>query len=163
MTSLTNEVKDLFKPRSDLFDLRREAAKILSQDEWTAYKKQADKFDGERRYVKRAYEIEYPARIAKAQRRLINEAGSVKRRLVYKVFGADAFDKNEINRRAQLNVRRSHHRDLARIDQREGDVLRSMLSKAQKHTKEREKPIKDFQKAVDRRTGQDRRVRSWSR
>ncbi len=163
MTRLTEEVKDLFKPRGDLFDLRREAAKVLSNDEWAEYKKQAEKFDGERRYVKRAYEHEYPARFAKAQRRLINEAGSVKRRLVYKVFGSDTFDKGEINRRAQMNVRRAHNNDLARIDQREGDVLRSMLSKAQKHSKEREKPIKDFQKTVDRRAGPDRRVRSWNR
>ncbi|AXX98093.1 hypothetical protein [Profundibacter amoris] len=163
MTSLTKEVKDLFKPRGDLFDLRREAAKILGQEEWAAYKKQAEKFDGERRYVKRAYELEYPHRFAKAQRRLINEAGSVKRRLVYKVFGSDAFDKGEINRRAQMNVRGAHNNDLAQIDQREGDVLRSMLSKAQKRSVQREKPIKDFQKAVDRRSGMERRVRSWSR
>lgn len=163
MTSLSKEVKDLFQPRSDLFDLRRQAAKILNKEEWTAYKKQADKFDGERRYVKRAYELEYPARIAKARRRLINEAGSVKRRLVHKVFGSDVFDKNEINRRAQMNVRRAHHSDLSRIDQRECDALRTMLNKSQNLTAQREKPIKDFQKAVDRRSGQERRTRSWSR
>ncbi len=163
MTSLSQEVKDLFQPRSDLFDLRRQAATILNKEEWAAYKKQADKFDGERRYVKRAYELEYPARIAKAQRRLINEAGSVKRRLVHKVFGADAFDKNEINRRAQMNVRRAHNNDLARIDQRECNLLRTMLNKSQNLTAQREKPIKDFQRAVDRRSGQERRMRSRSR
>mgnify|MGYP007073293219 FL=1 len=74
MTSLSNEVKDLFQPRSDLLDLRREAAKTLSPNEWTAYKKAIKEFDGERRYTQRQYELEYPNRVNEVRRRLINEA-----------------------------------------------------------------------------------------
>ena len=163
MTSLSQEVKDLFQPRSDLLKLRREAAKVLNHEEWAEYKTLSKKFDGERRFVKRTFEMEYPARLTKARLRLINQAGAVKRRLVLKVFGADAFDKTEINRRARIEVRTAHHNDLARIDKRECDALRTILNKSQNRTMQREKPIKDFQKAVDRRTGPERRARSRSR
>ena len=115
MTSLTNEVKGLFQPRSDLLELRKEAARALNTDEWKAYKKVVEKIDGERRITKRQFELEYT--------------------------------KN----------------DLTRIDQKECEELRPMLENAQARVEQREKPIKDFQKAVDRRSGQDRRVRSWSR
>ncbi len=163
MTRLTNEVKDLFQPRSDLLALRKEAARALNADEWAAYKKVTEKYDGERRFTKRQYELEYPSRVNEVRRRLINEAGSVKRSLVFKRYVSDGFNKDEINRRAHMEVRTAHKNDLARIDQQECETLRPMLENAQARVEQREKPIKDFQKAVDRRSGQDRRVRSWSR
>ncbi|MGI3185723.1 hypothetical protein [Nioella aestuarii] len=58
MISLTNEVKDLFQARSDLLELRKEAAKALNTEEWKACKKVVEKFDGERRFTKRQYELE---------------------------------------------------------------------------------------------------------
>lgn len=163
MSGLTDEVKDLFKPRSDLLELRKEAARVLNNEEWKTYKKVVENLGGDRRYTKRAFELEYADRVSKAQRRLINKAGSVKRRLVDKRFGSDPFNKHEINRQAQLEVRASHRQDMARIDQRECDAIRPMLENAQVRIQAREKPIKDFQKAVDRRLGEDRRVQSWSR
>lgn len=33
MSGLTDEVKDLFKPRSDLLELRKEAARVLNNEE----------------------------------------------------------------------------------------------------------------------------------
>ncbi|MEE2943830.1 MAG: hypothetical protein VX444_01515 [Pseudomonadota bacterium] len=163
MTSLTHEVKDLFQARSDLLELRKEAARALNTEEWRAYKKVVEKFDGERRFTKRQYELEYPNRVNEVRRRLINEAGSVKRGLVFKRYASDGFNKDEINRRAHMEVRNAHKNDLTRIDQKECEALRPMLENAQARVEQREKPIKDFQKAVDRRSGQDRRVRSWSR
>jgi hypothetical protein len=163
MSSLTDEVKDLFKPRSELLELRKEAARILNNDEWAAYKKESAKLDGKRRYTKRTLELEYADRVSQAQRRIINKAGSVKRRLVDRRFGLDQFNKHETNRQAQLEVRAAHQQDMARIDQRECDILRGMIENAKERVQAREKPIKDFQKAVDRRSGEDRRVRSWSR
>jgi len=163
MTSLTNEVKDLFQPRSDLLALRKEAARILNDGEWVAYKKVAKEFDGKRRFTERQYELDYPSRVNEVRRRLINEAGSVKRGLVFKRYASDGFNKDEINRRAHMEVRAAHKNDLTRIDQQECEALRPMLENAHERVEQREKPIKDFQKAVDRRSGQDRRVRSWSR
>ena len=163
MSGLTDEVKDLFNPRSELLELRKKAAQVLNNDEWKTYKKTVEKLDGDRRYTKRAFELEYADRVSEARRRLINKAGSVKRRLVDKRFGSDPFGKHEINRQAQLEVRAAHQQDMARIDQRECDAIRPMLENVQERVQAREKPIKDFQKAVDRRSGEDRRVRSWSR
>lgn len=163
MSSLTEEVKGLFEPRSKLLELRKEAARMLNNDEWTAYKEVSSKLDSERRYTRRTFELEYADRVSEAQWRLIHKAGSVKRQLVDRRFGSDAFNKHQINRQAQLEVRSAHKRDMARIDDRECDALSTMLDSAKARVQAREKPIKDFQKAVDRRSGEDRRVRSWSR
>ncbi|MDF1803189.1 hypothetical protein [Thalassovita sp.] len=163
MSSLTDEVKGLFEPRSKLLELRKEAARILNNDEWSAYKKASSDFDRERRYTRRTFELEYADRVSDAQRSLIQKAGSVKRRLVDRRFGSDPFNRQHINRQAQLEVRSAHKKDMARIDDRECNALNTMLDSAKVRVKAREKPIKDFQKAVDRRSGEDRRVRSWNR
>ncbi len=105
MSSLTDEVKGLFEPRSKLLELRREAAGVLNNDEWAAFKMTSEKLDGERRYTKRTFELEYSDRVSEAQRRLIHKAGSVKQRLVDRRFSSDPFNKQEINRQAQLEVR----------------------------------------------------------
>lgn len=163
MSSLTEEVKGLFAPRSKLLELRKEAARVLNNDEWAAFKKTSKNLDDERRYTKRTFELEYADRVSKTERHLIHKAGSVKRRLVDRRFGSDPFGKQEINRQAQLEVRSAYKQDMARIDDRECDAIRTMLDGAKARVEAREKPIKDFQKAVDRRSGEDRRVRSWSR
>lgn len=163
MPSLTDEVKRYFAPHSKLLEMRREAARALNGDEWTAYKKASEKLDGERRFTKRTFELEYADRVSEAQRRLIQKAGTVKRRLVDRRFGFDPFNKQQINRQAQLEVRSAHQQDMAHIDDRECNAIRKMLDGAKARVQAREKPIKDFQKAVDRRSGEERRVRSWSR
>ena len=163
MQSLTEEVKDLFQPRSKLLELRNEAANALNQDEWLVYKKVVQNFEGERKFTARQYELDYQNRFDQVRRRLIDEAGAVKRKLTCKRFGADNFNKTEIDRRAHITVRAEHGQTMAQIDQSECEAIRPLVENAQSKIDAREKPIKDFQAAVDRRSGQDRRVQSWSR
>lgn len=163
MSSLTDEVKGLFEPRGELFKLRKQAAQVLNQEEWKVFKKAAETFEGKRRFTKRQYEIDYSTRVDQERRRLIKDAGSVKRNLIFKRFGADGFNKDEINRRAHIAVRHAHEQDMARIDDRECGAIRTILENAKSRSVLREKPIIDFQKAVDRRSGKDRRERSRDR
>lgn len=163
MSELSDQVRDHFKPRGELYKLRHDLARVMNKDEWEKYRQVSKSFDGKRRYAERAFELDYTTRFEEARRRLIDEAGSVKRRLVPKFLGSDNFDKSEINRRAQEHVRDAHAKDMARIDIEESKVLRSMLESSESRIQQREMPKKDFQKAVDRRSGPDRRVRSWSR
>lgn len=163
MSELSDQVRDHFKPRGDLYELRHQLARVMNKEEWDKYRSVSKIFADKRRYTERAFELDYPSRFDQARQRLIAEAGSIKRNFVPKFIGADNFDKTEINRRAQKHVRDVHAKDMARIDIDEGTELRSMLESSESRIQQREKPKKDFQKAVDRRSGPDRRVRSWTR
>ena len=163
MSELSDQVRDHFKPRGELYQLRHQLARTMNKEEWTAYRDISKKFEGKRRYTSRAYEIDSASRVDEVERRLIDKAGSIQRRFVPKFLGSDNFDKTEINRRAQSQVRDAHTKDMARIDTQECGELRTMLEHTKARSIQKQKPIKDFQKAVDRRVGQDRRVRSWSR
>lgn len=163
MSRLSDEIRRAFEPQSDLERLRLEAVRTLNRDEAKLYQKSVSEFEAQRRYVKRTYELEYAARVSKEKARLIDKAGSVKRDFAPRFLGTDGFNKDAINRQAQMAVRTAHRRDLAEIDQREAESIRSILKNSRAHKALREKPIKDFQNAVDRRSGVERRTRSWSR
>lgn len=163
MSELSDQVRAHFKPRGDLYELRHKLAHVMNEKEWQEFRKVTEEFGGKRTFAKRAFELNYAQHFDQARRRLIDEAGSVKRRFVPKFMGSDNFDKAEINRLADKEVRDAHNKDLARIDIAETGVLRDMLENCEKRVMQREKPLRDFQKAVDRRVGPDRRVRSWSR
>jgi len=163
MSELSDQVRAHFKPRGEVYELRHKLAQVMNGKEWQEFRKVTEDFGGKRTFTKRAFELDYHLRFDEARQRLIDEAGSVKRRLVPKFMGSDNFDKTEINRRADKQVRDAHDKDLARIDVAEAGVLRDMLGNCEKRVMQKEKPLRDFQKAVDRRAGPDRRVRSWSR
>lgn len=163
MSELSDQVRDNFKPRGELYELRHQLARVMNKDEWDKYRSVSKNFADRRSYTERAFELDYQSRFDQVRQRLIDEAGSIKRRFVPKFIGADNFNKSEINRRAQNQVCDAHAKDMARIDIDESRELRAMLESSDSRIQQREKPIKDFQKAVDRRSGPDRRVRSWTR
>lgn len=163
MSGLSDEVKDIFVPRGELHRLRREAAKRFNAPEWESYQTVAKQFDDERQKRKRSFSSEYALRVAQAQKKFIDEAGSVKRGLTPKGVSVDYFDKSQTYYLAQREVRFDHDNDLMRIDQRECEVLSEMLSKAREREELKRLPTKDFQKSVDRRSGVERRVRTRSR
>lgn len=163
MSSLSDDIKKAFQPSSDLARVRIEAAQTLNRDEYKSYKKISEKFEAQRRYLRRAFELDYGQRVAVERRRLINKAGSVKRDFVPRFLGNDGFNKDVINRQAQINLRTAHRNDLSSIDRRETEAIRALVENAQSRVALREKPIKDFQKSVDRRSGTERRKRDWSR
>lgn len=163
MSELSDQVRAHFKPRGELYELRHKLARVMNKDEWQEYRKVSESFADKRRYTDRAFELDYDQRFDQARQRLIDEAGSVKRRLVPRFMGFDNFDKTEINRRADKQVRDAHANDMARIDLDEGKVLRSMLETCDARFELKQKPMRDFQKATDRRSGPDRRVLRQSR
>lgn len=163
MSELSDQVRAHFKPRGELYELRHKLAKVMNEKEWQDFRKVTEEFGGKRTFTKRAFELDYNQRFDEARQRLIDEAGSVKRRFVPKFMGSDNFDKTEINRRADKEVRDAHANDMARIDLNECKILNSMLETCDSRLELKQKPLRDFQKATDRRSGADRRVRRQSR
>lgn len=159
MSELSDQVRAHFKPRGELYELRHKLARVMNKDEWNEYRKVSKNFTDKRIYTERAFELDFHQRFDEARQRLIDEAGSVKRRFVPKFMGSDNFDKTEINQRADREVRDAHANDMARIDIAESKILNSMLETCDNRLQLKQKPLRDFQKATDRRSGADRRVR----
>ena len=163
MSTLSDQVRDHFEPRGELHQVRHALAKTMNPEEWVTYREVSKNFDDTRRVENRAYELDYASRVDAVQKRLIDEAASVKRNLVPRFFGSASFDRTEINQRAQNEVRAAHTKEIAGIDKQECEILRGMLDSVQARAVLKEKPMRDFQNAADRRNGQDRRVQSRTR
>lgn len=163
MSTLSDQVRDHFEPRGELHQVRHALAKTMNPEEWVTYREVSKNFEDTRHMTNRTFELDYAARVDEVQRRLIDEAASVKRNHVPRFFGSASFDKTEFNQRAQNEVLAAHTKEIAGIDKQECGILRGMLEDAQARGILQEKPLRDFQNAADRRNGQDRRVQSWTR
>lgn len=158
---MTFNISEEIKRTFDLAGLKHQAAKDFTSQEWKAYRKITEKFDGFRRFEQRTYEMEYKTRVEVASKRLINQKGAKVREFKHTWFGHDQFDKSAINRQAVRNVRNSHHQLMAGIDNQQARETAQLLDACEKHTELREKPKQDFANATDRRARnglpQDRR------
>lgn len=153
MSRLQKELKQSF----DLASLRHEAAQKLTGEEWKRYSEIKDRHDQTRRFVNRSYEMDKPELIAKAKRRLIDEAGSKTLDFKHRLFGADRFDKDQLHRRAVRRVEQAQSRDLGDVDRKESAELRALMERSKANQELQEKPKRDFNQAVDRRSGAERR------
>lgn len=158
MSELVDEIRQTF----NLEKLRLEAAKKLNADEWPAFDKMRQEHEGQRRFAKRAYDLEYDERVAMARVRLINKAGAKDRSFKPPWAGDDRFNKDAINRQAHREVRHAYLKDLVRIDREEARDITQMIDASEHSRMAREKPRRDFEKATDRRSGPDRRIRKRS-
>ncbi|MEP3847441.1 MAG: hypothetical protein ABJM43_19015 [Paracoccaceae bacterium] len=163
MESLSDEVKDLFEPRSHLHKARIQAAGILKGNDWTAYNEVKSQFERKRSEAKLRFQQEFQSRISDETSRLIDKAGSVRRRFVPRIFGSDKFYKAAIREQAKLNVQAVHRSEMTQIDKQETKQVRVLVDQAVRIQEKGEKLIQDFQSATDRRVGQERRTRSWNR
>ena len=145
--NISDEIKRTF----DLASLKHQAAKDFTSQEWKAYRKITEKFDGLRRAEHRIFEIEYKTRVEVARKRLINKAGSKSKDFKHRWFGQDQFDKSAINRQAERHVRNSHYQLMAGIDNQHSRETAQLLNTCEKRKKLREKPKRDFTNATDRR------------
>lgn len=145
--SISEELKRTF----DLASLKNQAFKTLNAKEWNNYRKITDNYDGLRRSEERAFDIEYKTRVEVASKRLINKAGEKPKDFKHRWFGSDQFDKSAVSRQADRNVRFQHHQLMAGLDQKEAGEISQLLDRSEHRQQAREKPLKDFERATDRR------------
>lgn len=152
--SITNELRRTF----DLASLRLDAAKKLNGEEWRDYAKIKKDFDSKRQFEQRRFQLEYKTRVDAARKRLINEAGTPVRDYVPFFARRDRFDRQAITRQAQIEVRDAHDKTMASLDQLETRSINGLLERAGERVRSQPKPARDFEKATDRRSGQERRI-----
>lgn len=158
MTSRPPNLSDQIRQTFRLANLRHEAAKSLRGEDQIAYTKVVTAYAEQRKAEIQAYQSEYQTRVEAERKRLIDKAGEKNKSYQHRGMGADKFDGDAITRQAERNVRQDHERMLARLDQQETEIVDGILERAGHRKEQHENPKRHFQKAVDRRSGQDRRT-----
>jgi hypothetical protein len=154
MTSkLTSELNDAFAHVT----LRQEAAKTFNAKEWKEYQKITQRHGDIRRYEERLYKSEYATRVEVARRRLMHKAAAKQKVLKPRWFGRDQFDSQALTRQAHRDVRAQHKRLMDHLERQELKDVKALVQRSQYRNQLREKPKRDFNRAVDRRSGVERR------
>jgi len=151
--SITDELKNTFA----LATLRRESLKILNADEWKVYQKITNRFADQKRFEQRAFELEYKTRVEVARKRLINQAGQVRKSFQPVWARNDRFDRDAITRQAHRQVKAGFKQLMEKFEVSEVREIEGLLNRSEHRRKLREKPRHDFARAVDRRRGMERR------
>ena len=142
-----------------LKQLRREGAAMLKGKEQKDFIKIQEKHDHQRAITERLYNHEYTTRVGIATRKLQDEAGAKKRDFKPSFFGIDCFNKSDLSRQAQLNVRFDHQQTMDRLGGQELKESKSFLEKSS----QRKTYLEDFKRSTERRRTQTRRQTSERR
>ena len=137
----------------ELKKLRREGSAMLKGPERQDFQRKQEKFDNQRVSAERLYGHEYKTRVQIAYRDLLNKAGAKKLEMKPRFFGIDRFNKHDLNRQAQLNVRLDHQQTMDRLDGQEVKESKSFLEKCS----QRKTYLESFKKTAERRRTQTRR------
>lgn len=157
-TTIAQELHRIF----DIATLRKEARAIKSSRQWSQAAEITRRCDNARAQERVLYADRYESRVELVRRRLIDEAGRKGFDLRPRWAGNDRFDAAGTLRQAQREVRDAHYNRIARIDEIERRELKSFMVDCMRQNNLRGKPREDFGRAVDRRSGGDRRVIQFS-
>lgn len=155
-SSISEDLKRTF----GIAALRKEAAKILNAQEWKELQAIKKRYADQTNFEKRSFALEYEGRVETMRRRLINQAGEKNTDHKPRFFGVDKFDKAAINRQAERLVRNQHYQVLGHLENQEIREVESLMARCEQRQHQREKPIRDFNRAADRRRGERRQTRT---
>ena len=160
---MSSRINEMLRSTFETATLRKEAQTLRRAPEWAELKTIQNRHAKLRSDADQRFRAEYKTRVEQERQRLIHKAGSKTRDHIWKVFGADKFDKAAMDRQAHRNVRHRHHKLQARLERLEKRDLSALLSRSAETARLREKPRQAFERATDRRSGVDRRQRIRSR
>lgn len=131
--------------------------KLQTDPDWRRFRAITDAAQRQTVEENESYKADYALRVDKARQDLIRKAGA-------KTFdhptpyGTDRFNKDQINRQAQKNVRHEHERKLHSIREAEVSGYEALGEDIRSRGRLKDHAHDDFARAVDRRAGQDRRM-----
>lgn len=148
-TDNLDKLNHIFRLKS----IRREGPELLKGREREDFTNIAEKFDKHRTSAEQLYRAEYKTRVEVERRALMDRAGS--KSWDHKpVFGmVDKFNRRDLTRQAQLNVRADHQRTMERLDRQELNETEGFLDKSSR----RKEYLEAFKQSSGRRRAQTRR------
>lgn len=154
---MTLLVRDELKLTFDLATLRHEARSIKAPHQWRRATELINRCVDARTREKDLFAERYDARVEMRRREFVATAGAVHRDLKPGWSAPDRFAPDITLRQAQRDVRNAHATRINRIDLIERRELERLCAEARRENVLRGKAANDFEKAADRRTGEDRR------
>ena len=151
--NISQELRQTFQ----LAALRKEARSLRTASDWEKGNEIITRYDRGRKKLNRQYYSEYDSHVEKVTQKLIDKGGAKEKNFVHRFLRSDNFDKSAIARQAHRIVQHDHQRRLSALDTRETSELEGLTRSAVERDQTREKPKQDFARAVDRRSGQERR------
>jgi hypothetical protein len=150
-------LRDQLKLAFDLATLRLEARSIKAPHQWHRATELINRCRAARTREEALYEARYDARVEMRRRDLVAKAGTIHRELKPGWSAPDRFSPDITLRQAQRDVRHAHAARIDRIDLIEHRGLDAICVQSRRENALRGKAVNDFEKAVDRRVGTDRR------
>lgn len=144
---------DQVKRELRLRELRSVGEEVLQGRELHDFLGIKEKINARRLATEELYQSEYKTRVEVAYRDLLNDAAAKKLDHKPSFFGIDRFNKSDLMRQAQRNVRFDHHRSMERLDDLELKQSESFLDKCAQRKSVREA----FKKTAERRRRHERR------
>lgn len=138
-----------------LKQVRRDGAALLKGQEQKDFLKIREKYERQRAGAERLYRHEYKTRVEIAYRDLLTRAGAKQQDFKPRFFGIDRFNRHDLNRQAQLNVRLEHQQTMDRLDRQELRESKSFLEKCS----QRKTYLETFKRSAERRREQTRRLK----
>ena len=151
------DIKGELKRTYGMAALEREAKQHLKASEWKQYRSIQERYDGLRNFEERSFQLEYKTRLRVEQKRVINQRGAKQLDHKHRWFDSDQFDKSATLKQADTNIRGKHAKLMAHLTDKEMGELEALLERAGHRQRAGKKFNRDFQRATDRRDGQDRR------
>lgn len=151
--SLSSKIRLVFMEAS----LQRDAAMGLRADDWARYREIKEQYDRRLAQENDRFQKEYGERVAVAKRGLIEQAAEKRRPFVPRFLGHDRFDRGEIDRLAHRAVRLQHQTNLEGLEGSRQEQLHKLLSKAADRQELAQAARRDFVRATNRRSGEERR------
>ena len=151
--SINEELKRAFQ----LASLRQQARFLTEPRQWRETSNLLMRCEAARTREKDLYQERYEARVENRRRKLIDEAGQVRREHRPVDQGRDRFDPQATLRQAHNDVRNAHAGRIARIEEFERAELGLIVERARRESALRGMAQGAFDRAADRRSGLDRR------
>lgn len=128
--------------------LRKEANANLTGRQWEVHRQIKQRSERARQQERKLYRARYMTRVEQRQRKLIDDAGRIRRDLQHPWFPRDRFDKSATFAQAQRDVRADHKRRMARIDNYEERALSELVEKSRTTHRDKGVASKEFQRST---------------
>ncbi len=154
---MTQDTANELKHTYDLATMRKNARTLRKPEDWQAAREIMERTKREASRLDHRYRAEYDTRVSEAVKKLMNEAGEVKRTLTHPWFTTNNFDQEAMMKQAHRNVQQDHQAQLNGLGQLEHSELESLMHTIHQRDGLRDKTGRDFEHAAERRSTEERR------
>lgn len=145
---MTESISDELRRTYELATMRHTAERLRTGRQWEQAREIMHGYDRARTDLQKAYEAEFPARMAEARQKLIHDAARRAPDLTHPDAGRDRSSGPSIEHKAKRLVRTEHNLDIATLDRAEARDLSQLMQRADRENRVQDKAKHSFERAA---------------